>query len=53
VECNGNKEVDGNGNKGGRQATAMETKRAIVTATMVAGNKKAIAVAADGDEGGG
>ncbi len=41
MECNGNKKIDGNGNKGGGQATAMATKRAMVTATRVVGNKKA------------
>ncbi len=53
MESNGNKEVDGNGNEGSRQATAMATKRAMVTATKVAGNKKAMAMAADGNKGGG
>ncbi len=53
MECNGNKEVDGNGNKGGRQATVMATKRAVITAMRVAGNEKAMAMAADGHEGGG
>jgi hypothetical protein len=53
VECNGSKEVDGDGNAGGRQATAMATKRAMVTAMRVAGDKKAMATAANGNEGGG
>jgi hypothetical protein len=53
VECDGNKEVDGGGDKGGGQATATATKRAMMTATRVAGNKKAMATAADGNKGGG
>ncbi len=37
-EGNGNfSKRDGNGNKGGGQATAMATKRVIVTVTRVAG----------------
>jgi hypothetical protein len=52
VNCYGNDEVDGNGNKGGRQATVTATKRAMVTATRVVGNEKAMATAAGGDEGG-
>ncbi len=42
MECDGNKEVDGNDDKGGGQATATATKRAMVTATRVAGDKKSI-----------
>ncbi len=53
MECDGNKEVNGNSDKGGEQATAMATKRAMVTAMRVAGNKKAMAVAANSNEGGG
>ncbi len=52
MECDGDKEVNGNGNEGGRQATATGMKRAMMTATRVAGNKKAMAMAADGDESG-
>ncbi len=55
MECDSDEEVDGNGNEGGGQATAMVTKRAMMTETRVAGNEKAMATAtaADGDEGGG
>ncbi len=52
MECNGNKEVYGDSNKGGGQARAMATKRSMVTATRVAGNKKAMGMVANGDEGG-
>jgi hypothetical protein len=37
---NGNKEGDGDSNKGSEQATATATKRVMVTAIRVAGNKK-------------
>ncbi len=37
---NGNKEVDCNGNKAGGQVTAAAMKRAMLTATRVAGNKE-------------
>jgi hypothetical protein len=40
VVCDGNKEGNGNGDKGGRQATAMGTKRAMATGTWVVGNKE-------------
>ncbi len=53
MEYDSDNEVDGNGNKGGMQATALATKRAMETATRVAGNEKAMAMAADGNEGGG
>ncbi len=53
MECDGNEEVDGDGDKGGGQATETVTKRAMMTATRMAGNKKAMATAADGDKGGG
>ncbi len=53
MECDGSKEVNGIGNKGGRQATAMVAKRAMVIATRVAGNEKAMAKAANSNEGGG
>ncbi len=52
MECDGNKKVDGYGNKGGRQAAGMAKKRVMVTVTRVTGNKKAMATAADGNEGG-
>ncbi len=52
MECDGDEEVDGDGNKGGRQAMAAVTKRAVMTATRVAGDQKAMATAANGDEGG-
>jgi hypothetical protein len=52
VECNGNEEVNGNGNEGCGQATATAIKRAMVTATRVAGNKKAMATVADGNKEG-
>ncbi len=52
MECNGNEEVDGNSDKGGRQAMATATKRATVTATRVVGDEKAMATSADGNEGG-
>ncbi len=52
VECDGNEEVDGNGEEGGGQATATATKRVMVTVTRVAGDKKAMAMAANGKEGG-
>ncbi len=52
-KCNGNKEVNGNSNKGGGQAMVAVAKRAMVTATRVAGDKKAMVTAADGDKGGG
>ncbi len=51
MECNGNDKVDGVGNEGGGQVTAMATKRAMVTATRVAGNDKAMATPADSDKG--
>jgi hypothetical protein len=35
-----NKEGDGNGNKGGRQAMATATKRVVVLVMRVAGNKE-------------
>ncbi len=53
VECNGNKEVDGDGHKGGGQAMATAMRRAMVTARRMAGDKKAITMAANGDKGGG
>ncbi len=53
MECDGNKEVDGDGKEGGGQATATMTRRAMVTATTVAGNKKAMATVANGNKGGG
>ncbi len=34
------KEVDGNGIEGGRQATAMATKRVMATAMRMAGNEE-------------
>jgi hypothetical protein len=37
---NGNKEGDGNSNQGGGQATAMATKRAIMTAMRVTGDEE-------------
>ncbi len=52
MECNSNKEVDGDGDEGGGQATAMATKRVMVTATREAGNEKAMATAANGNKGG-
>jgi hypothetical protein len=53
VECDSNEEVNGDGVEGSGQATGMAMKRAMVTATRVAGNKKAMAMAANGNEGGG
>ncbi len=53
MECDGNEEVDGNDSKGGGQATAKATKRAMVTAARVAGDEKAMAMAANGNKGGG
>ncbi len=40
MDCNGNKEGDGNSNKGGGRVTAMATKRARATAMRVAGNEE-------------
>jgi hypothetical protein len=51
VECNGNKEVDGNGNEGSSQVTATSIKRAMVTAMRVAGNEKTMAMVAGGNKG--
>ncbi len=48
MECNGDKEVNGNSNEGGGQAMVMATKRAIVTATREGGNEKAMAMSVDG-----
>jgi hypothetical protein len=59
VDCNGNKEGNGDSNKGGRQATmmAMATTRAMATATRMAGNKEGNGDGGksncNGDEGGG
>jgi hypothetical protein len=52
VEWDGNKEANGDGNKGGRQATAMATNGAMVTAMRVAGDKKAMVTAANGSKDG-
>jgi hypothetical protein len=38
--ANGNKEVNGDGNKGGGRVTATVKKRAKMMATRVAGNKE-------------
>jgi hypothetical protein len=40
VDCNGNKEGNGNGDKGGGQATAMATKRVMAMATRVVRDKQ-------------
>ncbi len=53
MECNGNEEVNGDGKEGSRQATAMALKRAMVTATRVAGVKNAMVTANDGNKDGG
>jgi hypothetical protein len=52
VDSNSTVEVNGNGSKGGGQATAKATKRAMVTASRVVGNKMAMATVADGNKGG-
>jgi hypothetical protein len=39
VDCAGNKEGNGHGNEGDREATAMVTKRAMATVTRVVGDK--------------
>ncbi len=51
MECDGSKEVNGDGNEGGKQATARPTKRVMVTVRRVVEDKKAMAMAADGNEG--
>jgi hypothetical protein len=57
VDCNGIKEGDGDGNKGGGQATAMGTKRTMAMATRVVGDKEGNDDGGksdgDGNEGGG
>ncbi len=53
VECNGNEEVDDDGNEGCGKAMAAAKMREMVTAKGVAGNEKAMATVANGDIGGG
>jgi hypothetical protein len=57
VDCNGNKEGNGDSNKGGRQAVVTATKRAMAKTTRVVGNKKGNGNGGksdgDGDKGGG
>jgi hypothetical protein len=40
VDCNGNKEGNGNSDKGGGQALVMATKRAMSMVTREVGNKE-------------
>jgi hypothetical protein len=40
VDCDGDKEGNGNSNEGGRQATATAMKRVMAMATRVVGNKE-------------
>ncbi len=40
MDCNGNEEDNGDSNKGGEQATAMATKRAMAMATRVRGDEE-------------
>ncbi len=40
MDCNGNKEGDGNGNKGGGQLMTTVMKRAMAMASRVVGNKE-------------
>jgi hypothetical protein len=53
MEWDGNEEVIGNSNEGGKQATVTATKRVMVTVTRVVGDEKAMAMAANGNKGGG
>ncbi len=57
MDCNGNKEGNGDSNKGGRQAVVTATKRAMAKTTRVVGNKKGNGNGGksdgDGDKGGG
>ena len=40
MDCDGNKEGNGDGNVGGRRVRVMATKRVMATATRVVGNKE-------------
>ncbi len=57
VGCDGNKEGDDDGNKGGGQAKRMATKRAMAMATWVVGDKEGNCKGSkrdgNGNEGGG
>jgi hypothetical protein len=56
VDCNNNKEGNGDGNEGGEQLTAMATKRAMAAATRLVVNKEGNGDSGksngDNDEGG-